>query len=459
MVKFVLALFCFTTSLISQATWFQEPVPLGPNVTMGAGAYSMQDQRTVLFGGKYQGTYTPGSPLTKIYDDHGWVDGPPGPSFRMGHRMAYDWLRATIVMFGGSAGINSQTMAETWEFASGSWNQIFPGLVPSARYDHSMSYDVASGKILMFGGRRFLAASLQTLSDTWWWDGAIWTQAQVPGPAPRFGHAMAYDLSRQRTILFGGGNQLATGIIQYNDTWEFDGLTWNSAASGGLLGRVGHALVYDLNRGKLLLHGGYNGANETWEWDGVQWSNVTIGGGHPLMDHVLVYNTRINRVLALYGTSTITGPALGEVWSYGPPIQGSYITFGTSGQGTIGMPQLFESSSTMTGPIIGETSILTVTNTPWHTFFLFGWSNSFDGNLPLPLSLSLYGMQGSLYVSRDFTTSRTPILNNTTISMVIPYEPTITSVVFYIQAFTLDLGNSPSCLIPTNGITATVGRN
>ena len=46
----------------------------------------------------------------------------------------------------------------------------------------------------------------------------LWTQKEDIGPAPRAGHAMAYDSARSRTILF-GGDALAGNFL--NDTWEW----------------------------------------------------------------------------------------------------------------------------------------------------------------------------------------------------------------------------------------------
>jgi hypothetical protein len=42
------------------------------------------------------------------------------------------------------------------------------------------------------------------------------------GPRPRAGHSMAYDTTRNRTVLFGG----TVGDALVNDTWEWDGQSW-----------------------------------------------------------------------------------------------------------------------------------------------------------------------------------------------------------------------------------------
>ncbi len=99
------------------------------------------------------------------------------------------------------------------------------------RFWFDMVYDTARGVIVLFGGQRQArpAGSLQleviqTLNDTWEFDGEVWYEVsprQVP-PA-RYGHAMAYDEARGVVVLFGG---IAADGTYLNDTWEYNGLTW-----------------------------------------------------------------------------------------------------------------------------------------------------------------------------------------------------------------------------------------
>src|ERR1700732_706867 len=45
--------------------------------------------------------------------------------------------------------------------------------------------------------------------------------SQIP-PARQFA-AMTFDSTRNRTVLFGGGN---SAFVNLSDTWEFDGVNW-----------------------------------------------------------------------------------------------------------------------------------------------------------------------------------------------------------------------------------------
>ena len=57
----------------------------------------------------------------------------------------------------------------------------------------------------------------------------FWTQRLHFGPAARAGHAMAYDVARQRVLLFGGRS--VDGNL--GDTWAWEGAFWTQVAETG----------------------------------------------------------------------------------------------------------------------------------------------------------------------------------------------------------------------------------
>jgi hypothetical protein len=67
-----------------------------------------------------------------------------------------------------------------------------------------MTYDLDSGKIIMFGG--FDPYRGLFLRDTWTFDGVTWTQLTIPAPPPRSNAQMAYDSVTHKVVLFGGDN-------------------------------------------------------------------------------------------------------------------------------------------------------------------------------------------------------------------------------------------------------------
>ena len=124
---------------------------------------------------------------------------------------------------------------------------------PPAREFTALAYDEAAGEIVMFGGR----AGNQTLSDTWVFDGQ-WTQkATVFGPPGLREHSLVYDPARRRTVLFGGITE--TGAHN-TETWEWNGADWNrrSPAVPPPPRRTRDTGVYDPETGQILFFGGDN---------------------------------------------------------------------------------------------------------------------------------------------------------------------------------------------------------
>ena len=197
-----------------------------------------------------------------------------GPSARHAHSMAYDSARGKVVLFGGQAG--STALGDTWEWGGSEWTQRdVPG--PSARYDSAMAYDSARQVVVLFGGNE----SRSRAADTWEWDGKEWKSRGIAGPGSRWEHAMAYDAHRGVVVLFGGKD--STGVLQ-NDTWEWNGGTWTQRL--GLptplpTPRGYAAMAYDADRQRIVLFGGHDAGGlcgDTWEYDGVSWTERSTGG-------------------------------------------------------------------------------------------------------------------------------------------------------------------------------------
>jgi len=294
-------------------------------------AYDGARGKVVLFGGS-TGTY---DGETWEWDGTSWVKKIPAdpeadgnPSARDGHAMAYDIARGKVVLFGGSTGTYD---GETWEWDGTSWAEKIPKDPegdgnPSARQNHAMAFDIARGRIVLFGG---LAGSFS--DETWEWDGTSWAK-KIPAdleadgnPSARCGHAMAYDIARERVVLFGG----SAGGSPNEQTWEWDGSGWvkktpaDPEGDGNPSARFMHAMAYDSSRGKVVLFGGSTGGSyndETWGWDGTSWVKKIPADpeadGNPSArnGHAMVYNIAREKVV-LFGGST--GSIVGETWEWG----------------------------------------------------------------------------------------------------------------------------------------------
>lgn len=237
-----------------------------------------------------------------------------GPSPRWGHAMAYDAARGVTVLFGGAEGSGGTVRnAETWEWNGTTWSQRDVS-GPSARRNHAMAYDAVRGVTVLFGGN-INNSSDDPSNETWEWNGASWNQRAVVGPRGREGHAMAYDETRGVTVLFGGyhgSNSL--------ETWEWNGSVW-TLRPGGPSSRFLHAMAFDSARGKTVLFGGFNNVSgivhaDTWEWNGTIWTQRLASGPLLRLRHAMAYDAA-REVTVLFGGATLTaGTYYNDTWEW-----------------------------------------------------------------------------------------------------------------------------------------------
>ncbi|HLQ38766.1 MAG TPA: kelch repeat-containing protein [Planctomycetota bacterium] len=302
--------------------WAQMQVATSPPARLGhALAYDQARARTVLFGGN-------GSPArladTWEYDGTNWtpIATTTSPPAREYHALAHDPVRGRTVLFGGfdipCSSCAPLWLADTWEYDGTDWTQIVAPTSPSARCSHAMTYDLASGATLLFGG----ADALFPLSDTWRVDGIHWTRITTAAwPSPRAGHALACDLGRGRTILFGGANSNGA----FADAWEFDGSNWNRITLSPPP-RQSHAIAHDPVRARTVLFGGlkllqantYTVApvDDTWEYDGASWmQRITANSPTARFGHAFAHDSGRSRTV-LFGGSANFFTNLGDTWEY-----------------------------------------------------------------------------------------------------------------------------------------------
>jgi len=76
-----------------------------------------------------------------------------------------------------------------------------------------VSYDPATGNVVMFGG-----GSSALYGGTWAWDGSTWTQQHPAAHPPAMSYpAKAYDAATSNVVMFGGhGDGSHTA---FSDTW------------------------------------------------------------------------------------------------------------------------------------------------------------------------------------------------------------------------------------------------
>jgi hypothetical protein len=176
-----------------------------------------------------------------------------------------------VVLFGGTD--NAKEMSDTWLFDGTVWTQV-PGPGPSARQDATMVG--IDGKVILFGGYGPVGSAYYAFSDTWSFDGTSWTQLAVEGPPAR-SMASATNVNG-KVVLFGG---FASDAVDLSDTWVFDGTAWTQLQVPGPSARDGASMA--ALSGMAVLAGGEGcdlttpdcgNPNDSWRFDGTTWTQL-----------------------------------------------------------------------------------------------------------------------------------------------------------------------------------------
>lgn len=152
-----------------------------------------------------------------------------------------------------------------------------------------------------------------------------WAESPLGSPAPRVGHAMTYDAQAGRVVLFGGFRDPDDDTIANDETWVYDAIAdvWIPVNPGVAPSPRGEsALAYDRESDRTILFGGRLGSQtygDTWAFDAASgsWSlRSPPASPPPLSGHTLAYDAESDRVILFGGLSSSTGPAESQTWTY-----------------------------------------------------------------------------------------------------------------------------------------------
>ncbi|WP_181411094.1 Kelch repeat-containing protein [Nocardioides humi] len=211
------------------------------------------------------------------------------------------------------------------EYLSPNWVELAPSSQPDASTEAVMAYDVTRDQVVRFGGRNSAGTAL---AQTWVWNGIDWVQ-KTPATSPpvRYRASMAWDATLGTLVLFGGQSS-ASGWL--GDVWAWDGTTWAQLTPTGTAptARAGAMMAYDTARGGLVIFGGTNASgarNDTWQLKANAWTQVQAHGasGAPAarFDGGLAYSASTNQLVLFGGASTCgsgTCTTLDDTWVLGP---------------------------------------------------------------------------------------------------------------------------------------------
>jgi MYXO-CTERM domain-containing protein len=225
-----------------------------PDPRSGAGmVFDAGRNKVVLFGGRAGSGYDledtwEWDPTTGAWSNV--TAAGSHPEGRSQHGMVYEKTTGKVLLFGGGrsdpgssddATAISSSFGDTWEYdpATYTWKRLQVANGPGVRHAFGLVWDSARGKAVMFGGMKMdiAGAAGAPLQDTWEWDAktATWTEQTAVGskPSQRYGHAMAFDGSRGKALVF-GGLDVRTGQ-SVRDLWELDltSFAWTQRLTGG----------------------------------------------------------------------------------------------------------------------------------------------------------------------------------------------------------------------------------
>jgi len=214
------------------------------------------------------------------------------------------------VLFGGQ-GSSAQAIGDTWQWDGANWTQVSES-GPAARYGHAVAFNSSRNRLVLFGGQ----AGQTVFSDTWEFDGENWTQQEDTGPSPRFGHAMAYD-GAGRVVLFGGS---AATQPPSGDTWAWSGQEWVQIGEFGPSACL-YAAMASTAGGNLALYGGKGSVDlitapsaDTWAFDGKRWTQRQDIGPGPLQLAAMAFDSARNALVLFGGLGVDGAPNSGATW-------------------------------------------------------------------------------------------------------------------------------------------------
>ena len=260
-------------------TWNKVTLASDDTRVFGAAmAYDDLRQQTTLFGG----TPVVGSPLqaTWVYASGVWfpLSDASRPAPRSLFAFATDPVNNTIWMYGGTDQFT--TYSDFWQYQNGQWSQLFTSDTPASCLTPNAVYDTDRNKLVM----------VCATSDVYEWDGAAWTGhtgLKTQPPLHQWA-SMVYDQTLKKTVLFGGYDGSSQSYL--DETWTWDGTSWNRQKNHPAPSRSLAAMWYDPTLKKTVIYGGVGRVTSTdritryadmWTFDGSGWTQLTPAGGTP----------------------------------------------------------------------------------------------------------------------------------------------------------------------------------
>lgn len=241
---------------------------------------------------------------------------PPSP--RSEALLFYDLFNNQTLMFGGNS------TNEFWSLSNNTWTQLTPAVLPSPRRRGNFGVDTFSGEVMLYGGQDGVGTT--ALDDTWLWDGFTWQSlAPTTSPGGLMWHGMAFDAARNVMVVFGGRRNIFNPNEYLNETWEYSRLLnqWTIAAPlNSPAPMLRPAMGYHPAMNRLIAFGGEfgngTGSGETWTYDGADWTQINSTGvtPPPRMGAQLLANYNRNVAVLFGGRDPVSFNILNDTWEH-----------------------------------------------------------------------------------------------------------------------------------------------
>jgi hypothetical protein len=326
------------------------------------------------------------------------------PIARTGAPAVYDSAGDRMIVFGGRDG-SGNNRNDVWvlthangEGGSGQWIRLIANGAagsPPARSGHSAVYDSANNRMIIFGGCAGYCAPV--LNDVWVLSNAngvggvpAWTQLSPgAGPAGRTNAAVAFGMTPNSLVVFGGQDGSANPCSTFSDIWTLSNVNglggppaWTpvSLTPGSTIppGQNGATVVYE--NGDIRLFGGTGLVNGKCQATNAVWSLVVMMSGTEVLPINRVpegavgspaartfasgvYDAKGGRMLVFGGVDG-SGNYLNDVWSLGGLAWSQLSPTGGPPAARRGQAAIFDSTSRrMT--IFGGSNASGVLNDSW----------------------------------------------------------------------------------------------
>ncbi len=185
-----------------------------------AWSYDSRRGEVVMFGGRARvSVYGFGrTNATWILRGDDWTrfEGDPVPPVRQETAMAYDPVRGVHWLYGGNG--QNVYLSDLWRFDGERWEDVLAESPPGKRRSHDLAFDEVRARLILYGNFNMPGPSYEGI--TWEWDGGRWIAQPTPlqPETNRAAARLEWDPDHEVTWLFGGTPEQER---QRSDLWAY----------------------------------------------------------------------------------------------------------------------------------------------------------------------------------------------------------------------------------------------